>query len=295
MYVTTDLQENIKHGTEMFNVQVYDDKRMDPLLPLYTHWHQEVEFIKVLSHSFTLVINGVAHLAKAGDCYIINSSDLHEAYANDSKESLHFAVVFNLACLSSGTFDVCHYQYFDPILRGDLRFPTVISCHHPLNHIITNYLENTRQLFEQKPYGYELAVKANLTQILVTLFMNKAFEVVQSKQLDLQHSKLDVVKLAINHIHAHYKEKLLISSLAQEVNLSTEYFCRLFKQYTSKTPIEYLNHYRIEQAAKRLIETTDSITDICFDCGFENTSYFIRKFKAQKLTTPKQFRLTHQV
>ena len=73
-----------------------------------------------------------------------------------------------------------------------------------------------------------------------------------------------------------------------------EYFCRLFKQYTGKTPIEYLNNYRIEQAAKLLIETNDSITDIAFDCGFENTSYFIRKFKAQKSATPKQYRTLHK-
>lgn len=59
---------------------------------------------------------------------------------------------------------------------------------------------------------------------------------------------------------------------------------------TGKTPIEYINSYRINQSCKLLMRQDSSISDIAAEVGFENFSYFIRKFKEFKGCTPTKFR-----
>ena len=54
---------------------------------------------------------------------------------------------------------------------------------------------------------------------------------------------------------------------------------KLFKQYTGKTAAAYLNDYRLEKAKSLLLHTDASVTDIALDVGFNNTSYFIKKFQ----------------
>ena len=78
--------------------------------------------------------------------------------------------------------------------------------------------------------------------------------------------------------------------MADAVGFSTKYFCNFFKNMTGKTPVGYLNVYRIEKACKKLLTTDMPITQIAYTCGFNDLSYFIKIFKQIKNCTPKQFR-----
>ena len=59
---------------------------------------------------------------------------------------------------------------------------------------------------------------------------------------------------------------------------------------TGTTPVKYLLTYRIERAARKLLSTDESITQIAYDCGFNDLSYFIKTFKDIKKITPKNYR-----
>ena len=72
--------------------------------------------------------------------------------------------------------------------------------------------------------------------------------------------------------------------------MSPKYFCAFFKNMTKKSPVEYLNSYRVERAARKLLNSDLSVTDIAFSCGFNDLSYFIKTFKAEKGVTPAKFR-----
>ena len=63
-----------------------------------------------------------------------------------------------------------------------------------------------------------------------------------------------------------------------------------FKKMTNRTPIDYLNVYRIEMASKKIINTDLSITDIAFSCGFNDLSYFIKTFKKITGITPRKYK-----
>ena len=82
---------------------------------------------------------------------------------------------------------------------------------------------------------------------------------------------------------------LTLEEISGSVNMSPKYFCRFFHEMTHRTPIDYLNYYRIERACYQLITTNLSITEIAYASGFNDLSYFIKTFKKYKGTTPKKY------
>ena len=85
-----------------------------------------------------------------------------------------------------------------------------------------------------------------------------------------------------------------LNDLAQAANLTPNYFCRFFQKVTHRSPIDYLNRYRIEMASIQLMKTTNSITDIAFSCGFNDLSYFIKLFHRYKGMAPLKYRQTYK-
>ncbi|HEX3037443.1 MAG TPA: helix-turn-helix transcriptional regulator [Oscillospiraceae bacterium] len=81
-----------------------------------------------------------------------------------------------------------------------------------------------------------------------------------------------------------------IQLLAERINVSQGHFCRLFKQYTMKTPIQYMNHYRLSKAMEFLQTTNRKILDIALDTGFSSLSYFINVFQKNIGCTPSAYR-----
>ena len=73
--------------------------------------------------------------------------------------------------------------------------------------------------------------------------------------------------------------RLLCSSFPASVSMSPKYFCRFFSEMTHQTPMDYLNHQRIEQACYQLSTTDDSITEIAYRNGFNDLSYFIQNIQ----------------
>lgn len=72
--------------------------------------------------------------------------------------------------------------------------------------------------------------------------------------------------------------------------MSPNYFCRYFKQEIGKTPISFVNEYRIEKACEMLSESKVLVSDIALSAGFDNFSYFIRKFREYKGVAPNKYR-----
>lgn len=92
------------------------------------------------------------------------------------------------------------------------------------------------------------------------------------------------------HIDAHYKEELRLADLASLVGMTPTSFSRFFKQRCGKSLMEYVIDVRLGHASRLLIDTTMSVSEICYECGFQNISNFNRIFKSSRSRTPKEFR-----
>ena len=98
------------------------------------------------------------------------------------------------------------------------------------------------------------------------------------------------IKPVLEYIEIHYNENLSLDTLAQVAGMNARYFCRVFQSLTHTTPMNYVNFYRIEQAAYLLDSSELPVTRIAAECGFWESSYFTKVFKKYKGITPKDYR-----
>lgn len=98
------------------------------------------------------------------------------------------------------------------------------------------------------------------------------------------------IQKVFEYLNRNYQDQITLTEVAQAVNMPEASFSRFIKKRTGKTFTDSLNDIRLGHATRMLINTTDTIAEIAFKCGFNNMSNFNRIFKRRKNTTPKSFR-----
>ena len=102
--------------------------------------------------------------------------------------------------------------------------------------------------------------------------------------------RIGQIKSVLEYIEQQYQSEITLNALAEVAGMNPKYFCRIFKEVTQQTPMDYVIFFRIEQAAKLLSTTDLSVIETGMECGFNDCSYFIRTFKRLKHMTPNQYR-----
>lgn len=104
------------------------------------------------------------------------------------------------------------------------------------------------------------------------------------------HSDSRRVSKVQEYINAHYKEEIRLNDLADMVGMTPVSFSRFFKLRTGKNLSDYIIDIRLGFAARLLVDSTMSVAEICYECGFNNLSNFNRIFKKKKECSPKEFK-----
>ena len=92
------------------------------------------------------------------------------------------------------------------------------------------------------------------------------------------------------YIDDNYSKPLKLAELADLVGMSPVAFSRFFRRRTDRTLSDYIVDIRLGHAARMLVDTTKNVSEICYECGFNNLSNFNRTFKAKRNYTPREFR-----
>ena len=93
-----------------------------------------------------------------------------------------------------------------------------------------------------------------------------------------------------NYIAQNYTEEIRLNTLADIAGMSPSAFSRFFKSHTGRTLSEYIIEQRLGYASRMLVDTSNSVAEICYACGFNNLSNFNRIFKKKKNCSPTEFR-----
>ena len=96
------------------------------------------------------------------------------------------------------------------------------------------------------------------------------------------------------YISDHYNEPLRLTDLAEVGNMSPTAFSRFFRLSTGRTLSEYIIDVKLGNAARLLIDGEKNISEICYECGFNNQSNFNRIFKENRGMTPRDFRAMYK-
>ena len=102
-----------------------------------------------------------------------------------------------------------------------------------------------------------------------------------------------VITDMIQYIQMYFRDDITLSSVAEYVGLSPNYASKLFHMRTGKTFKTYLVEQKLKYACALLSQTDNSVTDICYMCGFNSFAHFMRSFKQMYNTTPAKFRKEH--
>jgi AraC-like DNA-binding protein len=113
-----------------------------------------------------------------------------------------------------------------------------------------------------------------------------------SPEVDMFKSRR--IRLACDYINKNFEKKIKIENISNLIGMTDSSFCHFFKKRTQKSFVDYLNEVRIGHAAVQLIETSKTISEVCYSCGFNNVSNFNRIFRTKKGSTPTEFRKFNQ-
>jgi AraC-like DNA-binding protein len=228
---------------------------------------------------------------KEAEALILQQKEQKEALPVNSLPCSIHVIVFHTDLLNSRTYDVLQEKFIEPLVKKQVILPYHIQNIEEWETQVIQHLTEIIRLNESKPHTYELITKALLYLIFSHIYTHGQITT-SEPNTNAQHYKIERLKQILNYIHSHYHQAMHLRDLAVETSMSEEHLCRFFKQMMRKSPIEYINYYRMQQAAKLLEDSDKKVVEVAMDVGFANLSYFISVFKKFSGLTPSQYRKT---
>lgn len=312
MPMTSELRETVSHGSFPFPIQYYVDELSlfhNRCVPL--HWHPEPEFFLV-SGGQVEIQAGVQHLQLSpGECIFINENVLHSYRQTDQSDCCCPNIVFS-GSLIAPAGSIIYQKYLKPLfhntslpcirLSPEIGWQSEIISH--LLHcfaLLSRYGESGA--YEQTSVSapglpevssdcLEMEVQNDLNRVFQILCCHHSLFPETPIDKNEQQSQIRLQKM-LSFIHKNYKNPLSLHQIADSASISRSEAGRCFQTYMNCAPVEYLLQYRLEQAQKLLRETSITIKEIGYECGFSSTSYFVKTFHSKIGLTPSAYRAGH--
>lgn len=165
---------------------------------------------------------------------------------------------------------------------------TVFGQDHPVNPTLKRYMQESYDEYSDKDICYKLPIRANIYHMMTALLR---YYCGSKNELDrmIYHNVLRL-RPVITYIDEHFREKIYIEELSAMINVSPDYFTKMFKESIGKTPIDYINGMKVNTAMDLLCTTEMAMTEIAESIGFCNPNYFHKIFKQYMLTSPLAYR-----
>ncbi len=288
------LKENRIHGDASFPLSGYYMNIPAGGIVLDCHWHEEMELLTVTSGMAQFRIETGYYEVHAGECIFVNAGELHAGFPIGSSSCEFKAVVFSPSLLSGSSFDLVWTRYIDPVIKNEIAVKRHIKGTESWERDLLSKLVKLLELLDAKPAAYELLAKSELFGIFALIAAN-SISAITAVDKSQDHLRLEKLKAALKYIQDNYSKKLSTLDLSILLDISEGHFCRIFKQYIKKTPLEYLNYYRITRAARLLEQTDMKVLEVAMEVGFDNLSYFIGTFRRHMGMTPSNFRSSRKL
>lgn len=257
------------------------------------NFHDYLEVFFVYDGRGTFDFGDKRYEFNRGDLFVIGSDETHNCsrcYDGDTKTiELYFMpeLIYNPG---SNQEDLC---YLLPFYNHDREFAHRMPCGSIDGDEAMRQMGLIFQELRAKDTFFRSAVSNHLRQFL--LILSRHYQRSLGNGNDSGHRLLDVKRLVAvaDYIRENYQDHLSLGSVARQVCMSREAFCRFFRRATGSTLTDYLHRFRVARARDLLEQDAMPITHVAFDVGFQNYSHFERVFREITRLSPTEYRNRH--
>lgn len=254
----------------------------------FRHWHKEFEITIICSGSGVYELNLVEYVVGEGDLIIVENEMLHYGYGiQNGFEAI--TLIFDMAMFHSVLQDSIDTKYILPIINGTFEILPVIKNAVKANPWLTDKIKHLLELYTNRGCGFELQLKAGIFELIAYIISNNFYKT-QNVETRQSNSTVNAIKIILKYIDENLQNTIYLPTLAQLVNFDKSYMSRFFKKHLGITCTEYITRCRLNKASQLLATTGMTVTEIAFETGFTNISFFLKKFKERYSVTPIKYR-----
>jgi AraC-like DNA-binding protein len=252
------------------------------------HWHDELETIHVLKGELIIAAGKERYRVKEGDAVLINSGVPHCLMPENGQWYEECDLVFHPSFISGGYGSIMYGRYLRPFMNNGEVQGIKFRADDAEESKASENIRKAYLLFHEKPRFYEFSMRENLSEVIM-----KAIDM-SGKSDDWYSVEMrrvsERVKEAMKYIDKMLAKPVTAGDISEHIHVSERECQREFKIYLGITPHQYLTERRLTAAASMLMEGDKNINEISYDCGFNDTSSFIRQFRKRYDRSPNEYR-----
>lgn len=249
-----------------------------------SHWHEDIEFIYIISGEMQYDINGEVVTIYEHEGIMINSRNFHYGYSEKKQECEFICIIIHPSLFSGNNF--IKDNYITPFTECS-NLPYLLLS-NPFWH--QSILKDLMLLYQLYQTSDDFYVESQiLTCKIFSSLCKNTKEVIHLEKHTTNHLLVQLRKM-VQYIQQHYAEPLTLEDIARIGEIGKTSCTTAFRTYMHTTPINYLLAYRMSQSVALLTETDKSITEVAYEVGFHDSSYYTKYFKKYYGMTPREMK-----
>lgn len=247
------------------------------------HWHDELELLIVVEGSLDLKVGYEWFRLKEGDIMLINSDEIHCLKESGDK---NVVICVYIDCTAI-------YEKYPDFYEIVALWP-YSEAFNKLNqrkHIILDHVNRLAVLMDGKGAGPE-RIAEQVDSLLDSLVYCYRLDItdLNGAAFQVTDEKKDMIYRTIKYLYSNYDHKVNLQDISEQEYLSMFYLSHKFKDLTGYSFRDWLNFVRVEKAEKLLLNTSEPITEIAYQCGFSDVRYFNKHFTKWYKISPNKYR-----
>lgn len=262
----------------------------DPTFPIYSsqqkgegqlvvpHYHSAFEFLRIIDGCGEMLIGTKKFKISKGDIIFIPQNAFHslhsESVATKTQSFTFDKSIFGEDILPENINDIL----------SEVNIENYIYASDKNDNMIF-YFDRLSEYYTQDFATKKLKTLSSLCKIMSLVIEHYS----ENIELKTDYAR---IKPVIKYIQQNFRQKIKLSQLSEILCVCDDHLIRLFKTYTHKSPVRFINDIRIENAMRLLAQTDLSISEIAFSVGFSSPNYMCKTFREAISMTPGEYRKT---
>jgi AraC-like DNA-binding protein len=242
------------------------------------HWHEFYEIHFIDEGEGIHILNGNTYPLRKGSLFLLTPVDFHEILPKQDHPLGIYNIIFSDDMIGDD---------LRKILFGSFESLTTILQGESMHQLESDISRLHREFSQRKP-GYELVLKGTFERILVDLARTCRVRADRPLAVDKCLSQ-GAIQKALIYMHLHFPEALTLKDVANQAQLSANYFSVCFHKVTGQCFQKYLQELRLRFSRTLLRTANCSVTEVCYASGFNTLSHFERVFKERFRQSPGNY------